>query len=262
MSFLEIVRDARLRRVEEAQERLSVDHLWLGCGLLEPARDICELRRSWPAERRAIVAEVKRRSPSAGDLRPGADAAGIAKAYAEAGAFAVSVLREPDFFGGSLADLAAVRRAVDLPVLYKDFVVDPYQVWEARSCGADLILLMVSLLGPSIGAYLRLAREAGIEALVEVHDEEELEAALGAGARAVGVNNRNLETLQVDLEVSRRLLPRIPEGVMAVAESGLKEPSDLDELAGLGAAAFLVGGALMSAPEPGAALAELVGGGA
>jgi indole-3-glycerol phosphate synthase len=226
---------------------------------LAPSRDVCGLLAAWSAGWPAVFAEIKRRSPSAGALRPEADAGATALAYARAGAFGISVLTEPDFFGGRLEDLEAVRLAVDLPVLYKDFVLGPYQLWEARSRGADLVLLMVSLLGASTGAYVRLAREIGIEPLVEVRDERELETAVEAGARLVGVNNRDLRTLRVDLGVSRRLLPKIPDQLLTVVESGLKDPAQLEELSALGARAFLIGGSLMAAEDPGAALSRLLG---
>jgi len=206
----------------------------------------------------AIIAEIKRRSPSRGDLRPDLDPVALARAYEEAGAAAISVLTEPGRFGGSFADLEAVARAVGVPVLCKDFVVDPHQIRLAQAAGAALVLLMVSVLGESTPEYVRLALEAGLEPLVEVHDEAELDTALAAGARLVGINNRDLRTLEVDLAVSRRLLPLLPDGVVGVAESGLSRPEDLADLARMGAGAFLIGEALLAAPDPGAALRRLV----
>jgi indole-3-glycerol phosphate synthase len=215
----------------------------------------------WPEDRRAVIAEIKRRSPSKGLIRPGLDAVDVGRAYAQNGAFAISVLTEPDHFGGSRADLAAVRDAVDVPLLYKDFVVDPYQIWEARAGGADLVLLIVAVLGDQTAEYVGFAREAGIEPLVEVHSGPELDVALAAGATVVGVNNRDLRTFVVDLAASRELLPRIPPGVIAVGESGLRNSADIDALAHAGAHAFLIGETLLRAADPGRALAELVGGG-
>ena len=214
--------------------------------------------KQWPAGQRAVVAEIKRRSPSKGPLRPDLAPADLARSYAAAGALAISVLTEPDHFGGSLADLDAVRAAVDIPVLYKDFVVDPYQLWEARAHGADLVLLIAALLGDGTAEYVAAAREIGLEPLVEVHDGLELEIALRSGARFVGVNNRNLKTFHTDLAVSRELLPRIPNGIFGVAESGMRTAGELDDLARAGAAAFLIGEALVTAEDPGAALAALV----
>jgi indole-3-glycerol phosphate synthase len=184
----------------------------------------------------------------------------VGRAYARNGAFAISVLTEPDHFGGSPAHLAAVRDVVDVPLLYKDFVVDPYQIWEARSCGADLVLLIVAVLGEQTAEYVGFAREAGLEPLVEVHSGPELDIALAAGATAVGVNNRDLTTFTVDMAISRELLPQIPAGVMAVSESGLRGSDDLDAVARAGARAFLIGERLLTAADPGKALAEFVGG--
>ncbi|HZK49330.1 MAG TPA: indole-3-glycerol phosphate synthase TrpC [Thermoleophilia bacterium] len=208
----------------------------------------------------ALIAEIKRRSPSKGDLRPELDPVSLALAYQRAGACAISVLTEPDHFGGSFEDLAAVSRAVEIAVLCKDFVVDPSQINRARAAGADLVLLMVAVLGRETGRFVSLARCAGLEPLVEVHTGPELDLALAAGARLVGVNNRDLRTLSVDLDVCRSLLPRIPTRIHAVAESGMATAEDLEDLALHGARAFLVGEALVTARDPGAALRRLARG--
>lgn len=212
-----------------------------------------------PATRHVVIAEIKRRSPSRGELRPDLDPVALALAYQNSGAAAVSVLTEPDRFGGSFEDLAAVSRAVSIPVLCKDFVIDPFQIRQARTAGADLVLLMVSVLGRETGRFVALARCAGLEPLVEVHTAAELGIALLADARVVGINNRDLHTLRVDLDVCRTLLPKVPPQMLAVAESGLTRPEDLDDLAGHGAHAFLVGEALVTATDPGAALRRLAG---
>lgn len=258
MTFLQTIARSRLRRVEEARERVPVDVLRQRCACVPPALDVLERLAAWPEDRRAVIAEVKRKSPSKGELRADLEPAELAAAYEAAGALAISVLTEPDHFGGSLGDLEAVRSAVAIPILCKDFVVDAYQLWEARSRGADVVLLIAALLGGRLRDYLGLAREAGLEPLVEVHERGELDGALAAGARLVGINNRNLRTFGVDLAVSRDLLPRLPPGIAAVSESGLRTAGDLDELAGLGAKAFLIGEALVTAPAPGAALRGLV----
>lgn len=261
LSFLErIVRD-RCQRVLEARRRLSVEELRDQAHNRAPAIDVPARLAAWPEDRRAVIAEIKRRSPSKGPIRPGLDPADVGCAYVRNGAFAISVLTEPDHFGGSPAHLSAVRDVVDVPLLYKDFVVDPYQIWEARACGADLVLLIVAVLGEQTAEYVGLAREVGLEPLVEVHSGQELDVALAAGATVVGVNNRDLTTFTVDMAVGRELLPRIPAGVMAVSESGLRSSSDLDALARAGAHAFLMGERLLTAADPGKALAELVGGG-
>ena len=206
-----------------------------------------------------VIAECKRRSPSRGLLRADYDPAAIATAYAAAGAAAVSVLTEPTFFDGALAHLEAVRAAVDLPLLRKDFVVDEYQVVEARASGADAILLIVAALDDdALRDLAAAARGQRLDVLVEVHDEHELERALAAGADLVGVNNRDLRTLAVDVDASVRLAARMPPGVLPVAESGLKSGGDLRMLGAAGYRAFLVGERFMTAPDPGAALADLL----
>jgi indole-3-glycerol phosphate synthase len=199
-----------------------------------------------------IVAEVKRASPSAGAISAGLDAVAQARRYAEAGAACISVLTDGPGFGGSLADLAAVRAAVATPLLRKDFVVDRYQLLEARLHGADAALLIVAALEAESLAYLHAeALALGLAALVEVHDAAEVEVALRAGARLVGVNNRNLHTFEVDLATSERLLPALPEGVKGVAESGVRTVADARRLREAGAANLLVGEALVRAEDPG-----------
>ena len=205
-----------------------------------------------------IVAEVKRASPSAGAIRAGLDAPAQARAYAAAGAAAISVLTDGPGFGGSLADLAAVREAVEVPLLRKDFVVDAYQLLEARAHGADAALLIVAALDPdALRRLVEGCRELGLASLVEVHDAPEVEVALRAGARIVGVNNRDLRTFVVDLATSERLLPLLPPDVRGVAESGVRTPEDARRLRRAGAANLLVGEALVRAADPGALLREM-----
>jgi indole-3-glycerol phosphate synthase len=213
-------------------------------------------------DRLNVIAECKRRSPSRGVLRRTYDPVAIAGGYEAAGAAAVSVLTEPTFFDGDLDHLRAVRQAVHLPLLRKDFIVCPYQLWEARAAGADAVLLIVAALhAGELESLLAEARTIGLDVLVEVHDETELETALGAGAHMIGVNNRNLRTLAVDVDASRRLAARLPPHVIGVAESGLKTADDLHALRAVGYRAFLVGERLMTAADPGAALGELMTGG-
>jgi indole-3-glycerol phosphate synthase len=208
-----------------------------------------------------IIAECKRRSPSRGVLRNEYDAAAIARSYAAHGAAAISVLTEPTFFDGSLDDLAAVRSAVDVPLLRKDFIVDRYQILEARAAGADAVLLIVAALPPlELAALHRQAEEAGLDVLVEIHDVEELAPAIDAGARMIGVNNRNLRTLAVNTEVSEAIVARLPRGVIAVAESGLKTPDDVSRLRRAGYHAFLIGERFMASEDPGSALGQLLAG--
>lgn len=208
-----------------------------------------------------VVAELKRRSPSKGLIRADFDPVGIAKAYADAGAAAISVLTDERWFGGALALLEAVRAAVALPLLRKDFVVDPYQVDEARAHGADAVLLIVRALPPGALRALRERAEGlGLDALVEVHDEAEVETALAAGADLIGVNNRDLATFATDLAVSERLAPRLAaRGVVVVGESGIFTHADVARLEAAGAHAVLVGESLMREPDVGRALARLRG---
>lgn len=206
-----------------------------------------------------VIAEFKRRSPSRGVIRADLHPAHVAQAYEVGGAAALSVLTEEEFFGGTLDDLQQARSATLLPTLRKDFVVDPYQVWEAWIAGADAVLLIVAALSDAELRQLHtVVTEASLTALVEVHDAEELARALDAGAQVVGVNNRNLQTLRVDIETSLRLAERIPPHVVKVAESGLRRPADLRRLRAAGYDAFLIGEHLMEAPDPGEALAALL----
>jgi len=211
------------------------------------------------ADRINVIAECKRRSPSRGVLRGDYDPIALARGYERAGAAAVSVLTEPTFFDGSPEHLAAVCEAVALPVLRKDFIVSEYQLAEARAAGADAVLLIVAALPvPELESLMTHASRWGLDTLVEVHDEGELDVALAAGARVVGVNNRNLRTLNVDVGASRRLIGRVPAEVVAVSESGLKTPDDLMRLRQLGYRAFLMGERLMTRPDPGAELEALL----
>jgi indole-3-glycerol phosphate synthase len=208
-----------------------------------------------------IIAECKRRSPSRGVLRPDYDPVAIAAGYAAAGAAAISVLTEPTFFDGSLEDLQAVRQAVDVPVLRKDFVVSEYQLLEARAAGADAVLLIAAALQRhELAELMGRARTHGLDALVEVHTAAELGPALDAGARIIGVNNRNLRTLEVDVRASERIIGDMPHDVVAVSESGLKTPGDLDRLRRRGYRAFLIGERFMTQADPGAELREFLKG--
>lgn len=213
-----------------------------------------------------VIAEFKRRSPSRGAIREDIAPIQVAQQYEVAGAAALSILTEPEFFGGSLEDLRQARAATLLPALRKDFLVDELQVWEARLAGADAVLLIVAALDDRELAGLHaVADEAQLDAVVEVHDEEELQRALDCGARILGVNNRNLKTMEVSLETSLRLAEWIPDHVLRVSESGLRRGEDLARLRDAGYQAFLIGEHLMQSPDPGLALEELLrdaGGGA
>jgi indole-3-glycerol phosphate synthase len=198
----------------------------------------------------SLIAEHKRRSPSAGLIRDGIALEQVVQAYERGGAAALSILTEPSSFGGSLDDLTAARAAAALPILRKDFVVDPYQVAESFASGADAILLIVAALSDrEVAALHAQAQGLGLAALVEVHDGRELERAGAAGARLIGINNRDLATLEVDTRRTFELLPEVPSGATVVAESGFSRPEELDELARAGVDAVLVGEALMRSPD-------------
>jgi indole-3-glycerol phosphate synthase len=247
--------------LEAARRAVPIAELEARARAADPPRGLAAaLRRPAGAPVRAI-AEIKRASPSAGPIRPGADPAEVAREYQGAGAAAISVLTDQSFFDGHLDFLAQVRAAVSLPLLRKDFLVDPYQVVEARAAGADAILLIASILdADQLRALMGEAARLGLDALVEVHDEGELEMALGAGARLIGVNARDLATFTIDRDLAARLAPRLPGDAVLVAESGIRTAADVQRLGATGAHAVLVGEALMRAASPGAALAAILAG--
>jgi len=255
----EIVAHKR-REVAAARTRLPLRALEERLAGAPPVRPFAHALRG-PGLR--LIAEIKARSPSRGPLREGLDPVALARDYVRAGAAAISVLTDERYFGGSLAHLAAVRWALPQgpPLLRKDFIVDPYQVYEARAHGADAVLLIAACLGEGeLRELLALSRALGMDALVEVHDEEELGRALGAGASLVGINNRDLRTFRVDLGTTARLRPLIPPQVTVVAESGIQTPEDVAHMAALGVHALLVGEALVTAPDPAARARQLLQG--
>ncbi len=222
-----------------------------------PARDF---RRALQGSACAIIAEIKRRSPSRGLLREDFDPIRIAAVYEQNGAAAISVLTDETFFGGSNADLSVVGSAVTLPVLRKDFIIDPYQVYETRAIGADALLLIAAILTErQLREYRDLAASLGMAALVEVHTRGELEKALAAGAEVIGINNRDLKTFQTDLQTTLALAPLIPADRIAVSESGIRNRQDIETLTKAGIRAFLIGETLIAAPEIGPKLLELLG---
>jgi indole-3-glycerol phosphate synthase len=258
MTFLAGILERKAREVEESRRRLPERELARRAADAPPPRDFAGALspRGGPVR---IVAEVKRASPSAGPLAAGLDAPAQAARYADAGAACVSVLTDGPGFGGSLADLSAVRARIPLPLLRKDFVLDRYQLLEARAAGADAALLIAAALpGDRLRRLLLDCGEIGLSALVEVHDRAELEAALAAGAALVGVNNRDLRTFEVDLARSEELLPLLPAGVKGVAESGVRTPADARRLRAAGASNLLVGEALVRTPDPGALIREMM----
>lgn len=227
----------------------------------QPGAKECLSRLGNP-EAVAVIAEVKRKSPSKGELADITDPASLALEYERGGAAVISVLTEERRFSGSLADLKAVRAVVDVPILRKDFVVTPYQVWEARAYGADLVLLIVAALDQIVlESLIERVESLGMTALVEVHSVEEVERAVAAGARLIGVNSRNLKTLEVDRDTFAKVAPSIPEGIVRVAESGVRGPHDVVEYVRHGADAVLVGEALVTGDNPRSAVADLVAAG-
>jgi indole-3-glycerol phosphate synthase len=259
VSILDEILEHKARELDAAKARLSPEEMERAAvKRREPVRD---LRRALQdAESPAIIAEIKRRSPSRGELRPDFDAVACARCYADAEAAALSVLTDRHYFGGELAFLEEIRAEVELPILRKDFLIDAYQVDESRARGADAVLLIVAALGaPRLRELLDRARERGLGAVVEVHDESELEVALAVGASLVGVNHRDLHTFEIDLGLTSRLAPRVPAEVLLVAESGIFTHDHVEQLRSAGAQAFLVGESLMREPQLGPALRSLRG---
>ena len=248
MSILE--RIVAAKRAEISAAKRSVD-----LKSAPPVRDFIAAVR---AKRPAVIAEIKRASPSKGVLRQDFDPAAIAKSYEEAGAACMSVLTDREFFQGAPEHLSAARAACKLPALRKDFIIDPYQVYEARALGADCILLIVACLDDAqLGELEALAHRLGMAVLVEVHDAEELERALKLKTPLLGINNRNLRTFETRLETTLALLPRVPPERIVVTESGILAPADVARMRASGVHTFLVGEAFMRAPDPGAALQTL-----
>jgi len=242
------------RRVAIAHRKKSVPETVLRYGVKQ-AQPVRDFAAALSRDSLNVIAELKKASPSRGLIRAEFDPVALAKGFEAAGAAALSVLTEEEFFQGNLKYMKDARAAVSLPVLRKDFIVDPWQVWEARATNADSFLLIVAGLHDEVLAeLLALGRELGMEPLVEVHTRGELTRAIAAGARIIGVNNRNLQTLEVRAETSRELIDLIPEECIAVCESGLRSRDDLVRFRAAGFDAFLIGEHLMSQPDPGAAL--------
>lgn len=254
-TYLDEILERKRKEVRARSAKLDVADLRVA--ELRCQRDALAALRA--AEGLAVIAEHKRASPSRGPIRPGSNAAEIARAYELAGANAISVLTDEAGFDGRPQDLIDVRAAVQLPVLCKDFIVSPSQIWEARIWGADIVLLIVAALNKKeLSGLHRLATGLGMAVLVEVHDAQELATAVDVGATLIGVNNRNLHTFEVDLEVSEKLAPRFPDGVFRVSESGIRTAADLVRLRDAGYHGVLIGERFMQEPDPGAALSGLL----
>ncbi|MGC0414893.1 indole-3-glycerol phosphate synthase TrpC [Embleya sp. AB8] len=260
MTVLDEIIDGVNADLAERQARVSLDEIKELAAQAPAPRDAESLLR---ADGIAVIAEVKRSSPSKGALAAIADPAGLAADYESGGASVISVLTEQRRFGGSLDDLDAVRAAVDIPVLRKDFMVTSYQLWEARAHGADVALLIVAALEQNaLISLIERSRSIGLTTIVEVHDEEETARALDAGATIIGVNARNLKTLEVDRNNFARIAPLIPDTCVRIAESGVRGPHDLIAYANNGADAVLVGESLVTGRDPRSSVADLVAAGA
>lgn len=260
--FLDKVTISTLKRVKRCRAEISTERLREICAQLPPPPSFREAVRRGPADGIRIIAEIKRASPSRGPIRPDLSVDDLAECYQRGGACAVSVLTEPEFFAGSLEDLEKARAATSLPLLRKDFILDPYQLLEARARGASAALLIAALV-PSDGlaTLLAEAEALGLETLVEVHGEAELETALASEAGVIGINNRDLRTLEVDLETTARLASLVPSGRTLVSESGYGGRAQLAGLTDLGVDAVLVGELLVREEDPARALRELAGDG-
>jgi indole-3-glycerol phosphate synthase len=255
MSYLDDLLTATRARVTEAKDKISEDALEQRVASATAASGFGSALRG-PGI--SVIAEIKRATPRAGDLALDLDAGRTASAYRDGGAAAISVLTEPDHFKGSLEDLAAARGA-GLPLLLKDFVVDPFQVYQARAHGADSVLLIVRILGDELSDLVTLTKSLGMDPLVEVHTEVDLERALSAGAEVIGVNHRDLETFELDPDRTAKLAPSVPGGTVLVALSGVSTRAEMEDLEQAGAHAALVGESLVTAPDPAAKLRELLG---
>ncbi|MGE0550376.1 MAG: indole-3-glycerol phosphate synthase TrpC [Kofleriaceae bacterium] len=258
MSVLDRILRAKAVEVAAAKQRRSLAALEANIQRGESLRGLSRALSRPAGTPVRVLAEVKRASPSAGAIRPGADPAEVAAEYAEAGASAISVLTDREFFDGRLEFLAQCRARVSVPLLRKDFIIDSYQLAEARAAGADAVLLIVAALSPDqLAELLAAATSYGLDALVEVHDRHEAEVALAAGTTLLGINHRNLKTLEIDMSLTPAIAPEVPAGVVLVAESGIRTADDITQLGAAGAHAVLVGEHLMRAASPGAALRAL-----
>ncbi len=257
-SILEGIVAAKRQEIEIAQRRVSVAELERLAAAAAPVRDFRAALENPPGVQ--VIAEVKRTSPSAGLIRANADAADVARTYEQHGAACISVLTDGPHFGGSLDDLRRIREVVNLPLLRKDFILDAYQLLEARAAGADAVLLIAEILDDeTLACLIERARELGMEALVEFFEPANLPRALRAGAALIGINNRNLHTFQTSLEQTLALSAQVPKHCLLVSESGIQTRADVERLAAAGAKAILVGETLMRSEDIGAKLRELLG---
>ena len=257
MNILEEIVAAKRVEIRSRRQEIPLDLLREEAGGCAPAPAFADALRAAPI---GLISEVKRRSPSAGVIRDPFDPAAIASAYEAAGAQAVSCLMDEPYFGGGEADFKAVRAAIELPMLYKEFVVDPWQIWHARTMGASAVLLIAAVLDDADwDALASLAEEAGLEVLLEVHDASEFARAVSHGSTLVGINNRNLKTFETRLEHTLELMPQVPEGVTLISESGIRTHEDVKRLKDAGAHGLLVGEHLLRKDDLEQAVRELMG---
>jgi indole-3-glycerol phosphate synthase len=260
MSILDRIFADKRVEVADQERRAPLESVIRAAGLAPVPPGFERVFRERTPGRPAVIAEIKSRSPSKGPLNPDLDPARTARTYRDCGAAAISVLTDTHYFGGSLEDLRRAAAEVDLPILRKDFVFSPYQVYEARAAGASAVLLIVGMLDSAVLADLvALSRRLDLAALVEVHDRAELDRALAAGAGLLGINNRDLHSFEVRLETTFELHPHVPPGIPVIAESGIRTRADIDRLAAAGVDGVLIGEALVTAADPGGLLSELAG---
>lgn len=258
-TILDTIIERKMEEVEERSARWSLNELRRQIEGQEPCRGFVDaIIRNTSQSEAAIIAEIKKASPSKGLIRPDFNPEAIARSYESAGATCLSVLTDVDFFQGADAYLQRARAVVSLPVLRKDFIVSPYQVYESRALGADCILLIAAVLElDELQSLYELAVSLELDVLIEIHDESELQKALSVSPRLLGINNRDLKTFEVNLDVSLRLLTAIPDGISVVTESGIADGADVLKMMNSGVYGFLIGEAFMKAPDPGAALRSL-----
>lgn len=257
MTVLATILEAKAREVARLKVENDIHAIREAALALPPGRDLVKSIATCTGV--PVIAEIKRRSPSAGKLRDVSDPAPLARSYVAAGAVGISVLTDSQFFGGRIEDLAAVRRAVETPLLRKDFIIDSVQLYEAKLAGADAVLLIVAALAqPLLQQLVNECRELGMTPVVEIHGEGEIDRALAANPGVIGINNRNLMTLEVSLEPALKLTGLLPAGVLVLAESGIQDPQDITLLLSAGVDAFLVGTSLMRADDPAERLRRLI----
>ena len=259
-NFLQCIVNLKKRKVEMLKAKTPITHFVCSKRLLKGIRSFEDAISS--GNRMNLIAEIKKKSPSRKKIFfRKMDVAGLAKLYAGSGAKAISVLTDKEFFGGNILHIAEVRRSVNLPVLRKDFIIDEYQVYESRYFGADAILLIARILGrDQIKSFMHLAKKIGMDSVVEVHDEKDLEKGLTAGAKIIGINNRDLDTFTVDINNTFRLVPKMPDQIIKISESGIRSKDVIARLKHVGVNAVLIGEAFLEAENISAKIQEIMGG--